>query len=706
MKQFYKNYSKLSSSIKIEKTNKLSNLSFRDSETVVTSILEKIISLSMSEIYKSMIDKNISSFCLLEIRKKIDTIISLQFINHDSDDLIQRKILKNKSQKIILKESSKNNNNILLFLKDEKNNGQLSKSQIIPKYELISNSNDYKSNCYKNKKRKKNNFIVVKNKKRKLMLEEENNIKNFWDSILQPKNSKIDRGASTKINIDNKLFKGKILEYIQEDIKEENQEKIDIKQMELNSKQENKIKKLKMKNLKEEKPKKEKNNELILVDLPSFDIELGKIVSNEDNESIKLLRKEYESELALKKEKEEREKKLKRQKNIIVNEEEINGKKMNSDMASNISKIKHIKIENLITEFKSIKSHLKEIGKITEANIEAQTQKDNNSNNLKIEINENPIYQFDEPKSERNRKKYRHQTNNNSIYNKKNKNEKIKENEMIERNGAKYASGSNYDLIKLECGVNLVENRKKKSGGKNYFEKYGRFSYELYQDKLYNTTSENFLKNEYKGIINNPLKENKNINNNDTNEKKKNNKIKKELISDKVLIREKSDFDAKYENTDKHLNTKTRNLEIVMNNLDLMKEFQLNIDKENKNMKNTKYNFFKTKINKISKKNKNALNEINNFNKAVMKNDFWGEPNNLNKKEDIFQKQPIHHNSKYNMRFPIIKYQRERLPPLSLNKNRQFNMAKTKRNISFEIMKIKNLSKDNIYINENKSFYI
>ena len=705
MKQFYKNYSKLSSSKKIEKTNKLTNLSLRESETVVTSILEKIISLSMSEIYKSMIEKYISSFCLLEIRKKIDTIISIQFINHDSDDLMQRKILKNKSQKIILNESSENNNNMLLFIRGEKNNLKFSKSQIIPKYELISDSNEHKSNLYKNKR--KNKFIVVKNKNRNLMLEEEeNSIKNFWDSVLQPKNSKIDRGASTKINIDNKLFKGKILEYIQEDIKEENQEKIDIKQMELNSIKENKIKSFKMKNLKEEKPKKEKNNELILVDLPSFDIELGKIFPNEDNESIKLLRKEYENELALKKEKEEREKKLKKQRNIIVNEEEINGKKMNSDKVSNISKIKPIKIENLITEFKSIKSHLKEIGKITEANVEAQNQKGNNSNNLKIEINENPIYQFDEPKTERNRKKYNHQTNNNSIYNKKNKNEKMKESEMIEKNGAKYASGSNYDLIKLECGVNLVENRKKKSGGKNYFEKYGRFSYELYQDKLYNTTSENFLKNEYKEILNNPFKENKNKNINDTNEKKKNNKIKKQLISDKVLIREKSDYDAKYENTDKHLNTKTRNLEIVMNNLDLMKEFQLNIDIENKNMKNTKYNFFKTKINKSSKKNKNNLIEINNFNKEVMKNNLWGEPNNLNKKEDIFQKQAIHHNLKYNIRFPIIKYQRQRLPPLSLNKNHQYNISKTKRNISFEMMKIKNLSKDNIYINDNKSFYI
>ena len=134
------------------------------------------------------------------------------------------------------------------------------------------------------------------------------------------------------------------------------------------------------------------------------------------------------------------------------------------------------------------------------------------------------------------------------------------------------------------------------------------------------------------------------------NDDNKNNKIKDELISDKVLNREKSDLNDKYENTDikMQLKTKIRNLKIVMNNLDLMKEFQLDIDQENRNMKNTKYNFFKTKINKSIKRNEKDLREINNFNKTVMKNNLWGEPDILNKKEDILIKQPLFHNLKYN----------------------------------------------------------
>ena len=712
MKQLSKSKTEFNSLENNEKINKSTNFSlFSESEIVVKSILEKIISLSISQIYKSIIDNKVTSFCLLKIKKKIDTIISIQFINHDKDDLKQRKIIKNKSHKIIL--NIKNRNNIILTEEEIKNKKKLNKSQIIQHYELINDLNYFESffdkkktilNILKRKNEMENNFINKKIKNKNLIIGEENNFNNFWNTVFQPMNSKIDRDASTKLNVDNKLFKGKIFDCIPENINEEKQEKYDIKQTELNLKKVKNIKRYKKKIIEEEKPKKEKNKNLILIDLPSFNLEPGKF-SNEDDESIKLLRKEYETELALKKEKVEREKKLKNKNNIIENKED-NGKKKDLNKGSNIIKIKHIKIENLITEFNSVKSHLKEIGKIPETNdvnAENITQNNNNSNNLIIEINENPNYQFDEETTERKKKKYYYRNNNNFIYNKKNKKEKEKESEMIEKNGAQYASGSNYDLIKLECGVNLIENRKKKSGGKNYFKKYGRFSYDLYKNKLYKTTTENFFENEeYKEIMNDSIKKDK------INDDNKNNKIKDELISDKVLNREKSDLNDKYENTDikMQLKTKIRNLKIVMNNLDLMKEFQLDIDQEKRNMKNTKYNFFKTKINKSIKRNEKDLREINNFNKTVMKNNLWGEPDILNKKEDILIKQPLFHNLKYNIRFPIIGQKRERLPPLSLFKAHQLNILKTKRNISFEKMKIRNLSKDNIYINENKSFYI
>ena len=130
MKQLSKIKTEFNSLENNEKINKSTNFSlFSESEIVVKSILEKIISLSISQIYKSIIDNKVTSFCLLKIKKKIDTIISIQFINHDKDDLKQRKIIKNKSHKIIL--NIKNRNNIILTEEEIKNKKKLNKSQII-----------------------------------------------------------------------------------------------------------------------------------------------------------------------------------------------------------------------------------------------------------------------------------------------------------------------------------------------------------------------------------------------------------------------------------------------------------------------------------------------------------------------------------------------------------------------------------------------
>ena len=36
--------------------------------------------------------------------------------------------------------------------------------------------------------------------------------------------------------------------------------------------------------------------------------------------------------------------------------------------------------------------------------------------------------------------------------------------------------------MNLECGVNLTENNQKKSGGRDYLHKYGRFSFDIYEN--------------------------------------------------------------------------------------------------------------------------------------------------------------------------------------------------------------------------------
>ena len=733
-----KSNSKLKSSINDERSIEIINYSlFKESEIVVKALLEKIISLVISKTFEKMVDNNLANFCLTEIKNKIDNIIGIQFIKHDKDDLNRRKIITNKSQDNIIKIIKRKIKKKILLLTDDKIvNNNFNKSQIIPSYELINNLNNFSANYFRKKTvlnilTRKDNFFQIsqkenKNKNNKII--EQKKINNFWDTVLQPKNTKIDRRAATKIKIDKESFKGIFLDNIQENIKEENpiQEKIEIKQNTSN-------KETKKNNKKEEKKEKEKKLKkikvLIQTDLPSFDLEPDKIPINDENESIKILREEYENKLAKKKEKEEKEKKFMAQKQLLLEndiENNNNNKKIFLNTNVNTVKIKPIKLENLIAEFKDIKSKSKEIGRITDINAETQSEQNNNYKNIKIEINENPNYQFTEEKTDRKRKKHNNPNNQNNpnnknnsnnnlnivhIINKKNRREK-KDNEFLEKSGSKFASGSNFNLIKLECGVDLTENRKKKSGGKNYFEKYGRFSYELYQNRLNKTMSENFILNELKEAINNDMKNEENEN----GFKRKDN-IKKSyrknigLIPNKELIREKSDYEAIYEVDnidDNNLKIKAKKLKIVMNNLDLMKDFQMNNDSEKNQTYHTKFNFFKNKINQNFKKGKNDLREINNFNKTVMKNNFWGEPENQNMKENINIKPPLHflHSLKKKVYYPIIGLPRQRLPPISTIRVNNFNMIKSGSGTNFQKIKINNLSKDDIKDDEKKHNFI
>ena len=727
MKHSGNTLTKSTSKLKSSKNSEIINISiFKESEIVVRSVIEKLISLVISNTFEKMIQRNIPNFCLLEIKKRLDNIIELQYIKHDKDDLKRKNVVKNKSQKNFLNINGDYKKNLLLT-EEKIINKKLNKSQIIPDYELIKNLNPYGENFFEEKiylniltrKNVQKNKIIFLNKYKKnnnIRIEEHNKIDNFWDTILQPNNTKIDRGASTQIKMDNETFKRINLENIPENIQEENQnqEKIEEKQNIPNNS--NIIKKKNIKNnIKKENVKNEKKLKLLIqTDLPSFDLEPEKIGIIDENESIKVLRKEYEIQLALKKEKEEKEKKLMKQKRVPESDEDNIGKKFFFNSKVNTVKIKPIKLENLLTEFQGLKSQTKEIGKITDVNIDTQSHK----SDIKVEINENPDYQFIEERTERKRKKFFNQNNSqnnnnlNILHNiKKNRNER-KENEIMERSGSKYASGSNFNLIKLECGVELTENRKKKSGGKNYFEKYGRFSYELFQNKLNKTMSENFMANDLKDLMNNSMKKEEKETENIRKDNRKKSTIKKaELLSNKELIREKSEYDAKFEvpnGGNEYLNIKTKNLRIVMNNLDLMKDFELNIDTENNYIPQTKYNFFKNKINKNFKKSKKDLKEINDFNKTVLKNNFWGEPNNQNIKDNMYNniKPPFHfsHNKKRNINFPIIGLPRQRLPPIS--SIRLLNNDITKRRIDFGKVKIKNLSTDNLINDDEKKVNI
>ena len=724
MRRSINSLSKSTSKLKSPRSEEIiNNFLFKESEIVAKNIIEKVISLVISTTYDKMIEKKIPNFCIMKIINKLDKIIDIQFIKHDKDDLGQkRNMIKTKSEKLILYKSNEQNN--LLLTEEKIMNKKLNESLDFPNYELINDLNLYGSSSLGNKtvlnilsktkiniQKKRNDLSFSSDNKEQEnnenKLDEPNIMNNFWDTIFQPKTAKIDRGAATKIKIDKVTFKNLNSRCIEENIKEEDPNNKQLENKANNTKlvQKKKLKKI-FKQEKESEKKDKKIKIQIPTDLPSFDIESEKLGIIEENETIKNLRKEYERRLLLKKEREEREKLLMKQRKLSELEEENNAKKKLVDSKVNTVKIKPIKIEKLVEEFQALKYHSKEISKVTDPNMASYSQR--KKSKIEIEINENPNYQFSDERTDRKRRKYINQSNNNLINPNSNIKKIKKEKNFLEKSGSKYASGSNFDLMKLECGVNLTENRKKKSGGKNYFEKYGKFSFELYQSKLNNTMSDNFMVKGLKEMMDNSIKEE------DENENEIKPNLKGFNRKKSILIRQKSDYNANIEmdnkidnNANNYLNIKTKNLKIVMNNLDLMKDFELNIDRTNKYMPKTKYNFFKSKnINQNFKKNKKDLRDINDFNKTVMKNDFWGEPDNTNTKDNFYTKQPFHFFHKKNNNFPIFGLKRERLPPIYTSKLHNNSMIKNKSGIDFSKEKIRNLSRDNINDEEKSPFLL
>ena len=673
--------------------NKKNITFFKESEIVIKSIIEKIIYLVVSNDFKNSIEKNIPDFCFFLVKKKLDNIIDIQFIKHDKDDIKLKNKFINKSQKIIFNDKNKN---ILLLTDDKSKTKKLNKTQIIPDYQLFESIKSFNLDVRSNKNKKifkrKNDFVKSDYP---MLKKEEKKLKNCWDIIPQPKNSKVDRQASTLIKVDNIQFKkSKIDNALSKIINNQKlkNETENNKNKSSNFSSSSKIVKIIQKRNMISKLIENKDNEkakklklAIQIDLPSFDLEQEKLNINEENEDIQQIRKDYITELNIKKEKEEKEKEknLKKKKlllesldsnnNIINNKEKISHKNITTDQKGNIVIIKPIKLGDLINEFKGPKSYSKEIGKITDENVDNQSQKSRNSKNIKVELNENPIYQFNEDKTDKRRNYHR-----NSHILKKIRPEKLKEIEIIDKSGSKYASGSNFNLMKLECGVNLTENNKKKSGGKNFFEKFGKYSYEIYKNGLNRTMTENFKEKELIEI-------------NISNKKKEEND--KKFINDKKLIEKKEVFlpykgltrensDSKFRITagrNHFFNLKENNLKNIMSNLDLMKDFEINMDTERNNISNIKYNIFKDTNNKnLSKKRKDFI-EINKFNKSVMNNELWGEPhhNNLNIKEQLKPLFHLNKNSKENIQFPIIAFQRERLPPTSILKMHHEKLIKS-----------------------------
>jgi hypothetical protein len=273
------------------------------------------------------------------------------------------------------------------------------------------------------------------------------------------------------------------------------------------------------------------------------------------------MRKFIETQLNKKKIEEIKEEKkkeqLKKEKNLLNKNKVYINKNVTVDSKGNLVLVKPIKIESLINEFKNMGSYSKDIGKIKD-----ETYIKKNFINVKIEKNNTEINFNNYDKTEKKRVNISINNNLKIKIDDKNNNTKNETNIKIpDKNGIKFACGSNFEIMNLECGVNLIENKKKKSGGKDFFQKYGRCSFEIFQDQLNKTLSFGFFPK---------LVEQKKQNNiiDDKSKKKRSSIFKQKMIKEieSKLIENLPNEDNNI------LSLKTKNLKTALESLDLMSE--------------------------------------------------------------------------------------------------------------------------------------
>ena len=565
-----------------------------EAETISFYMIEKIISLTISKSFKNQIDHQLNKGIFSYIKSIFKSYISSQFISIDKDDE-NRKMTK---LPIFTNENEDSN----LYIKKTKTN--LNSFNILNNNEIpfIDLSNIFYSYYFRGE--------------------------NKWNVINEPKNNINDRYCSSMINYiipDNTIPESKLERFEdQQNLSHKinrNKYKIHFNKSNIDENDINKRKKLG-----------EIMNKFSFHDLPKEDFEIKEI------DDIKILRQERKDELK----KKEIENKLKI-KNLIKKEEQkkeetnflkqYENKKLTIDPNGNIVFIKSFKVESLSNEFLSGKSNMK-ILKI-------EPQKYNLSPKKKQIKEENEEKENEKSKSEKKENKLKKNSslpklkNNQNIIDSQNNiidshEKKINFLKKKMEKGPITPSGSCFYKINLEIGVSMKEDKNFKTGGKDFFIKYKKYSIDTFNKQLKDTVNSNsFLKTQYNEMSNIEIQKNLNSsldnntfynNNNFNNTSNYNTIYKKNNLTTNNFLKNKSEM-----NLISNLNPLIKlnginSLRTTINDLDLSSERGL-IEKKIKRI-----NIFKEKIvNKTSlrKNPKNNLTEMNMFTSTLLSNEKW-----------------------------------------------------------------------------------
>jgi hypothetical protein len=104
-----------------------------DSELIINHIIEKIISLVITNSFKNKIENKLPIYCFEGIKESLEILTNLDFLTHDKDDLeIKNKLSITKIKSAINLRKNKDSS-IIKDIEDVKENN-LQKSEIIRKY--------------------------------------------------------------------------------------------------------------------------------------------------------------------------------------------------------------------------------------------------------------------------------------------------------------------------------------------------------------------------------------------------------------------------------------------------------------------------------------------------------------------------------------------------------------------------------------------
>ena len=602
------------------------------SEEIVKELIDKLISLTMTKLFREKVESKISDFCFEGVIRALNLTISISNIEHDIDNIYDVENITDDKKRL---NTDENRYKIINHNKCNRARNKVAEKDM---FEYTNINRDFEDEM--NLKNKDIDDYLNKSVYLDSIINRKKNTKsNFWGKISHPKSYGLQRFAPKS----NTLFKENIAK---------NKTQKNTEDQKTNTPKKNRYsklrslyssKKLSFSSFRESDSKLHRNSSsdvIVKKERKYYILEMGQMKKIEEDKSkveeseeIKELRKLKLEKIKFLKEEEDRlneTKKLiiqnnskleynidkinltsqERAKNIQVQkkiiEEQIRKGNFTYDFNNNIILVRQVKPDYLEEDFP---------GAISK-------QKDKDKENIISNENKDNQIQFVTNNSEKLRRK--------SLVEEKNKNNL---NFFTYKYGWKIdPCGSSFKLINPEVGVTIYESGEIKTGGNHFFEKYKRFSLKDYTKMLKEITDQQEMNNAI--IKKRSEEENKkdDINSIKLNTSSEISKIKKGL----------NPFTQKIKNiklnilkTQKKLK-KSQSQIFTYDKISLYKTLFVNEDRINKkeikkknesqsefsHMVNPGDLFLKRMKNMIGKNKNKSFQIIDSFNKSIIKNKF------------------------------------------------------------------------------------